>query len=42
MGKKTKLNMWLGIIVLLIFCTNATIADAAEEETFIITRLNSG
>lgn len=42
MGKKTKLNMWPAIIILLISCTNATKADVTEDETFIITRLNSG
>jgi hypothetical protein len=42
MGKKIKLKMWLAIIILLIFCTNTTKADVAEDETFIITRLNNG
>jgi len=42
MRERTNLNMWLAIITLLLSCTNTTKADAGEDETFIITRLNSG
>lgn len=42
MGERINLSMWLAIITLLLYCTIATKADVAEDETFIITRLNSG
>jgi hypothetical protein len=42
MGEKINLRMWPVIITLLLYCTNITKADVAEDETFIITRLNSG
>jgi len=42
MRERTNLKMWLAIITLLLSCTNTTKADAGEDETFIITRLNSG
>ena len=42
MGERINLSMWLAIITLLLYCTNKTKADVAEDETFIITRLISG
>ena len=42
MGERTSLILWPAIITLLLSCTNTTKAVIAEDETFIITRLNSG
>jgi hypothetical protein len=42
MGERTSLIVWPAIIALLLFCTNTTKANVAEDETFIITWLNSG
>ena len=42
MCERTNLNLCLAIITLLLSCTNTTKADAGEDKTFIITRLNSG
>lgn len=42
MGERINLSMWPAIITLLLSCTITTKADVVEDETFIITRLNSG